>query len=627
MIKYSFVNAGNLMPGIELLAEEIGVEVVKRSPDVAVTVRESSDDILSVRLSGAEAEITYGGGKARFFRGLAILAKWVRDGVKVNTLLENPLFTLDGAMVDMSRNAVMNVKTVKFMLRKMALMGMNAFMLYTEDTYEIEGRPFFGYMRGRYTKEEIRELDAYAIKLGIELIPCIQVLGHLATHLKWPASSPYRDTANALLSGADATYALIDDMFRTISECFTSKRLHMGMDETHDLGTGAYLDKNGYRPREDVYLDHLSKVVEIAHKYGFKPMMWSDMFFELAGGRGTPTYCPSIVMTEDIAKRVPKGVQQVFWDYYNEDENFYAVNIEKHKMLGENTMFAGGIWCWSGHCPHFSRSLEDTPPALEACRKGGIKEVIATIWHNGSECSLVMSVAGLAWYADYDYKGRFDEASIKECFEAACPGAVYEDFMAAELPELAHGGEGCISRSLIYNDPLIGLIDKHIEGNDMKPYYEAASTRLKGVGRDLPVFSYAFDVVYKVSELLENKADFGVRLKAAYDAGDKKALALMAEECDLIIEKIEALKCSHREAWFAHNKPFGWEVHDIRYGGLKLRFECAKERITDYLNGLVPKIDELEAERLSFNGAPAGKFNKNFVWQRYTSIASVSRFN
>ena len=35
MIKYSFINAGDLMPGIELLAEEIGVEVVKRSPDVA----------------------------------------------------------------------------------------------------------------------------------------------------------------------------------------------------------------------------------------------------------------------------------------------------------------------------------------------------------------------------------------------------------------------------------------------------------------------------------------------------------------------------------------------------------------------------------------------------------------
>ena len=122
-----------------------------------------------------------------------------------------------------------------------------------------------------------------------------------------------------LLVGADETYALIDDMFKTVSECFTTKRLHMGMDETHDLGTGAYLDKNGYRDRADVYLEHLGRVVDIAKKYGFEPMMWSDMFFELAGGRGCPTYDPKIVMTEDIAKRVPKGVQQVFWDYYHAD--------------------------------------------------------------------------------------------------------------------------------------------------------------------------------------------------------------------------------------------------------------------------------------------------------------------
>jgi N-acetyl-beta-hexosaminidase len=118
-------------------------------------------------------------------------------------------------------------------------------MLYTEDTYEIEGRPYFGYMRGRYNKDEIRELDAYAIKLGIELIPCIQVLGHLATHLRWHATAPYRDTTNVLLVGAKETYELIDDMFKTISECFTSKRIHIGMDETKDLGTGAYLDKFG----------------------------------------------------------------------------------------------------------------------------------------------------------------------------------------------------------------------------------------------------------------------------------------------------------------------------------------------------------------------------------------------
>ena len=89
----------------------------------------------------------------------------------------------------------MKVDTVKLLLRKIALMGLNTFMLYTEDTYEVEEYLYFGYMRGRYTKDEIRELDKYALALGIELIPCIQMLGHLATHLIWAASSEYKDTA------------------------------------------------------------------------------------------------------------------------------------------------------------------------------------------------------------------------------------------------------------------------------------------------------------------------------------------------------------------------------------------------------------------------------------------------
>ena len=612
------------MRGIEILADEIGINVVSESEDITVSVECIGDSAVSVSLNGKSADIKYGGGKSKLYRGIAILASWLREGRTAGKISEKPIFSLDGSMVDMSRNAVMNVKTVKFMLRKMALMGMNAFMLYTEDTYEIEGRAYFGYMRGRYTKEEIRELDAYAIELGIELIPCIQVLGHLATHLRWTQAVSYRDTINALLVGADETYTLIDDMFRTIAECFTSRRLHMGMDETHDLGTGAYLDKNGYSPRETVYLDHLSKVVGIAHKYGFKPMMWSDMFYELSAKDGMRAYNPAIEITEESIKRVPKGVQQVYWDYYHDDVDYYMQNIEKHKLLGENTMFAGGIWCWGGHCPQFRRSLWYTKPALEACKKGGIKEIIATVWHNGSECSLVLSVAALAWYAAYDYSGEFDIDLIKRTFALACPDASYDDFMATDIPEFPHGGKEGLTRAILYNDPLVGLIDAHLTRYNMKEYYENASARLKDAGRDLAVFKYAFEVVYKLSVLLENKADYGIRLKAAYDRGDREALKLLADECDAIIPKIRDLRDAHRKAWLEHNKPFGWEVHDIRFGGLVMRFETAKMRITDYLLGNIDKIEELEAERHPFIGSADNADNN---WRGYPGIASVSRFD
>ena len=54
---------------------------------------------------------------------------------------------------------------------------------------------------------------------------------------------------------------------------------------------------------------------------------------------------------------------------------------------------------------------------------------------------------------------------------------------------------------------------------------------------------------------------------------------------DLTIEKIAALRSSHRASWMRYNKPFGWEALDIRYGGIYARMESTKERINDYLSG------------------------------------------
>ena len=590
--------------------------------DVVVTVKEADENICAVEKNGKTATITYGGGKSRFFRALATLTAWCREGVSESSSTEHPLFLTNGAMVDMSRNAVMNVATVKLMMRKMALMGMNMFMLYTEDTYEIEGYPYFGYMRGRYTKAEIKELDAYAISLGIELIPCIQVLGHLATMLRWPAAKPYADTSSVLLVDADETYALIDAMLKTASECFTSRRIHLGMDETYDLGTGKFLERFGYEERCKIFLRHLSRVSKMAHDYGFSPMMWSDMFFRLSakGMAGYKDYDMRTVITPEIAELAPKDVQQVFWDYYVPNEEFYATNIEKHKLLGENTVFAGGVWTWSGHAPLFSRSLRHTVPALEACKKGGVREVIATVWHNGAESCLILSLAGLAWYADYDYTGTYSEDGVRRTFRNACM-AEYDDFLLCELPAMPKLDEGCATRVLFYNDPMIGLLDKHLEGLDLKTYFEDTLTALDGKGSG--EYAPAFEVIRRLADLLIEKADFGVRLKAAYDAGDRDTLSAMADECDTVIAKLSALKKAHLDAWMRYSKAFGWEVMDGRYGILTARFETAKMRLGAYLAGEIDELEELTEERLSFDCTDMTKrISGRALW--YTSAAIMS---
>jgi len=73
-------------------------------------------------------------------------------------------------MLDCSRNAVMNINALKNYIDIITKFGYNSLMLYTEDTYEIEGEPYFGYLRGRYSREELKEIDCYATSKGIELI-------------------------------------------------------------------------------------------------------------------------------------------------------------------------------------------------------------------------------------------------------------------------------------------------------------------------------------------------------------------------------------------------------------------------------------------------------------------------
>lgn len=123
--------------------------------------------------------------------------------------MENNRFNRFGIMLDMSRNAVMKPEMVKKYIDILSITGYNSLMLYTEDTYEIEGEPYFGYNRGKYTIDELKDIDRCALGKGIELIPCIQTLAHLNTIFHWPCYDNVRDCNDILLAGNDETYTAL----------------------------------------------------------------------------------------------------------------------------------------------------------------------------------------------------------------------------------------------------------------------------------------------------------------------------------------------------------------------------------------------------------------------------------
>ena len=162
-----------------------------------------------------------------------------------------------GVMIDCSRNAVITAEAFERMADILSELGYNTIRLYTEDTYEVEGEPYFGYLRGRYTKEELKRMDAYAARRGIELIPCIQTLAHLGTIFRYAEYGKIKDIDDIILVGDERTYTLIDNMFKSLSECFTTRNVHIGMDEAHMLGMGKYFETHGLRDRAEIIAEHL----------------------------------------------------------------------------------------------------------------------------------------------------------------------------------------------------------------------------------------------------------------------------------------------------------------------------------------------------------------------------------
>ena len=334
-------------------------------------------------------------------------------------------------------------------------------------------------------------------------------------------------------------------------------------------------------------------------------------------------YHKDVVFTPEVIEKIPKGVQPVFWDYYNFEQSWYDTNVKKHQQVFEEEMlFAGGIWLWSGHCPLYSLSYPITLAALNACKENGAKEVMATVWNNGSEGSHIMALAGLAWYASFDYAGGFDLDNIKETFSISC-NASYDDMMEYELPEKSIDNVETSTRALLYSDPFLGIADKHIP--IVGDYFKDVTKKLQALKPE-KTFKPACDMMVALSSALENKGDFGVRFKAAYDKKDTKALNELLKECDVIIEKVTKLKDLHRTSWFEYNKPFGWEVHDIRYGGIIARFDTVKAVLKDYLEGKIDSIPELEEERLSLLPGAEDRLLHTFRWRRYSGFATAGDF-
>ena len=588
--------------GTKHLSEKLGIEL----SDSGIKIKAVKGEKLSLSFSHDIYTIEYSI-LPEFFRGLAISLSYIKNG-EFKPLCQKRQFESCGAMIDVSRNAVYTVDTIKDILEYMALMGLNMAMLYTEDTYEIEKYPMFGFKRGRYTKNELKEIDAYASALGIELIPCIQTLSHLSTTLKWEYASKFKDTSDCLYVGKDETYEFIEDMIKTIKECFSSQKIHVGLDEAFNLGLGKRLKDKGYTPVFELMVEHVNRVCDIARRNGLEPMMWSDMFFK--SGHLGGDYTSQI--PANLPEKLAENIKLIYWDYCYEDPKVADTFIKMHtEKLKRETIFAGGIWTWERLVPSYVKSFATADGQLKACKDNKLKTVFATIWNNNcSACNIYAALPGLQMYAEHFYNYEVSRESLSQMFEI-CTGFKFDDFILlglddfskTELEKYRDGNAFCVNSSVqhFFNDILIGLYDKTLSGYNFKSYYHKKIKALESLG-DMEKMNDLFKQTLILANILYIKSYIGKDITKAYSDGDRKNLS---QYCIKLKELLALYGEYHKvtmKIWHKQNKPFGWEGLDMLLGGARSRVETAIARIEGYLDGTFNSIAELEDERIYYCG-------------------------
>ena len=561
-----------------------------------VTVIPQAGEGVSVTLGGGAAQIA-AGSINDLTRGFFMLSRAAKENWPEGTVSNRRRFSSCGTMVDCSRNAVMTVEAVKRYIDQMACLGMNLLMLYTEDTYEIPEYPAFGYLRGGYSQKDLREIDDYAASMGVELVPCIQTLAHMAQFLQWQEAVHLKDLPDVLLIDEPATYEFIEAEIRAVSSCVRTKRIHIGMDEAHGVGLGRYYAKHGPTDRFELLSRHVNRVSDICQKYGLEPMMWSDMFFRLGSKRNDYYDMESEVPQSVINSLPPIGM--VYWDYYHTDEAFYDHMLSEHARMGQKTIFAGGNWTWAGFLPQVKKTEASMIPGLRACARHGVDTVFATMWgDDGAETNTMLASSLLPIFSEACWQGADVDAQeiilAGECLTGV-PRAVVEawgDLFPSSRDERP-------GKFLLYCDPLYPTVIFE-NGDDMDKLIARSQ---KAIETMAPYREAMLECRYAslIFETLVKKGGMIREIRERYLAGDRAWLSVQAEETiPQLLALYDALMRAHRELWERDNRRFGWEVLALRYGAVSGRLADVQDEIRRYVAGSLPAIVELDAEPRGF---------------------------
>jgi len=353
------------------------------------------------------------------------------------TIRDWPALKYRGLSDDLSRGPMPTLDYQKKQIRILAAYKINIYSPYFEHTMQYLSHPLMGPPGGTFTQAQARELVAYAAKYHITIIPEQEAFGHLHYLLDWELYSPLAETPHGYLlaPGQPGSIKVTHDMFSELAQIYPSPFLHLGADETVDLGKGQTKPEVDAQGLGKVYLAYLQRIVTDLQPLHRKLLFWGDIAMH----------------DPDLVKQLPESFKQatiaIPWVYTPEPRG-YARYVTPFTDAHIETWVAPGINNWSRVYPNWNNAFANIQQFTLDGQRLGATGQLNTIWNDDGETLANNDWYGILFGAEAAWhKGEASIPAFQSSYGAAFHGDLTGDIDQAQREIMA-------AHQLLHDTPL-----------------------------------------------------------------------------------------------------------------------------------------------------------------------------
>jgi hexosaminidase len=473
-----------------------------------------------------------------------------------------PQQKIRGITDDLSRGQVSTIENFKKIIRFLSHHKLNVYSPYIEDIFVFKRYPAIGKGRGEITAAEMKDLDAYAKRYHVELIPTFETLGHWENILVQPEFLKYAEFpgAHTVNVSDEAVYTMLDDMIGQLCDAFSSPYFNMAADESWDVGLGANKDRVAASDLATVHAEHYKRLFDILKKYKKKPMMYGDVILN------NPT----------ILDKIPKDVVIIDWHYGAQDSFSSPATF---KNAGFPFVVSPAVWNFTGPFPNYVNTMINVQNLNRDGFRNGSLGLLTSNWNDyGGEALREFNYYGYAWTAECAWRPleadieRFDAMFFRQFFGNEQTGLLGQTAYALLSNPLNQ-----INWNELWRHPMLPVRQSPMPMlwrlqslESTMPIVRQSVARMQEGVPDNASRASALDFVARLSRWFARKTDVAENVRsAAHDTTTgvaKDSLRrLLSADVRGVLAELRQLKEDFRALWLETNRSANLDLLMARY--------------------------------------------------------------